>query len=158
MSFTFTHNLNQMVIELRKRAGELVADTQAVITNQVAYAAAVDQGSERLIVWKDLPPRQRYAIIQAMKKRKGKKSGRKVKVTRGKGWVKISIPGAAMVARSIKPTRAEGQRILKRLPAGFTQRHLQAAITEIAFAAQAILVDNTPVDHGVLVKGWEVKL
>lgn len=135
-------------------------DLQASVTNQVEYAAAVDQGYERTIVWTQLPHKQIAAIILAMKNRKGapKFEGEGLKVERGEGYVKISVPGAAMVARSIKPARRVGKQILGRLPAGFTQKHLQAALAEIAFATQYILVSHTPVDQSVLVKGWEVNL
>lgn len=160
MSLEVQDNLREVIAKLRRKAGEMVVDVNASITNNVEYAAAVDQGYERMIVWTETTRAQRYAIIQAMKKRKGapKLEGKGLTVERGEGWVKVAVPGAAMVARSIKPAKAVGKQILKRLPPGFGQRHLNGAVAEIAFATQAILVDNTPVDQGALIKGWEVNL
>lgn len=160
MSTTVESNVHEVIARLTRRARAIQSEYEATVTNNVEYAAAVNNGYTRTIVWSQLSRANIAAIILSMKKRKGQPrvwEGKGGEVQRGEGFVKIIVPPAGMVVKSIGPTKQIGRQILKALPEGFTDRHLQAAVKEIAFAAQSFLVSNTPVDQGVLIKGWEVK-
>ena len=160
MSYSVESNTSQVIARLTQRARALQREYEAAVTNNVEYAVAVDRGYTRTIVWSELSKKNIAAIILSMKKRKGQPrvwEGKGLDVQRGEGFVKIIVPPAGMVVKSIGPTKKIGRNILKALPKVFGDKELKAAVAEIAFAAQSILVSNTPVDQGVLIKGWEVR-
>jgi hypothetical protein len=154
-------NITSVIANLARRMqGSAGEDIEVAVTNSVAYAAAVDRGWTAEYTWSEMPVKQRIAIVLAAKNRKGgpKLEGKKgFNVDRWDGGYRITVPPAAMTLNSIPDTRKFGRGVLSRLPAGFNYQTLQQAALEIALGAQTFLVQNTPVDHGVLAKGWEVK-
>lgn len=158
---TVESNVNEVIARINARAGRLQGSYEAIVSNNTEYAAAVDQGSTRRIVWAELAPAHRAAIIMAMKKRKGQArrwEGGGLEVMRGEGWVEITVPGAGMLAQSVGPVKKFGRMLLQRLPNGFGDAQVKMAVMELALFAQSTLVGFTPVDQGVLVKGWEVRV
>lgn len=168
MSYSVESNIVEVLGRLGQRYRGLPDTFEASVVNAVSYAAAVDQGYIRDIIWADLTFAQRAAIIFSMQKRKGqprKWEGKGLQInrfTREPGgpayWTEIIVPPAGMLIKSVKPVKAFGGQLLARLPKAFGEQQLRQAVAEIAFFAQSVLVDNTPVDDGVLIKGWEPKL
>ena len=166
MSFTVESNVTEVIARLNHRAQSFNAHIEVTISNHVSYAAAVDQGYVREIVWAELTFSQRAAIILAMEKNDGKPrkwDGKGLQVNQfrdGKGRLiksEIIVPGVNMLARAIAPVKQFGRwKVINRLPSGFGPRHLKMAALEIAEFAHSKLVDLTPVDESVLVKGWGV--
>lgn len=168
---TTESNVSQVIARLKAQYASVTTDLEIAIVNPVSYAAAVDLGYTREVRWSELSRAQIAAIILAMKaKDAGAKIGKKgaegenstksasrATVTRFDGGYRIIVAPAAITAKSVGPVRSIGKGILDSLPDGFGAQDLRNAMLEIAFAAQAILVSNTPVDHGVLIKGWEIK-
>lgn len=158
---TVTSNLGQVFGNLRARFGDLPDEMEVVVVNNVEYAAAVDQGYTRTVVWAELAKSHLVAIIMAMKKKEGKPrvwEGNGLNVTHFEGGYTVTVPPAAMTTKAIPEVEAFGKSVFNRLPKNWGTSTLRAALLEVAFVAQTVLVGYTPVDQGVLIKGWEVKV
>jgi len=162
MSIIITSNISSIEALLRSRINRLQSEYSISIENNVSYAAAVDQGSTRIINWSEVSRAQMAAIAISMRERGsaprwGGKKG--FTVTKGDGWVKIVIPPEGMLAKSVRPIREHARDVLRHLPSGFEgddiDRELKA---DIAAGAVSILVDNTPLDQGPLRQGWGVRI
>ncbi len=160
-SITVTSNISAIESSLRSQINRLQAEYAISIENHVSYAAAVDQGSTRIIEWAKVSKAQKAAIAISMRERGtaprwGGKKG--FKVTKGEGWVKIVIPPEGMLAKSVGPIRAHARDVLRHLPSGFDGGDIDRELrVDIAQGAVSILVDNTPVDQGALRLGWGVR-
>lgn len=158
---TISSNISAIEASLRSRISRLQTEYSISIENHVSYAAAVDQGSTRIIEWAKVSRAQMAAIAISMRERgaaprMGNKKG--FKVTKGEGWVKIVIPPEGMLAKSVRPIRAHARDVLRHLPSGFDSGDIDRELrVDIAQGAVSILVDNTPVDQGPLRLGWEAR-
>lgn len=168
MTLTAESNITQVIQNLKRRASAVKPEYSVLISNNVEYAVAQEYGWERTFIWAQMPLKQRFAILQKMKKKGGDSpelgvsgpeesaSGR-MTVTRFEGGFTLSLSPAGMMTKSIRPVKDYCQQDLKALNPG-SELSVTAWLLDKAFFAQATLVNNTPVDQGRLAGAWEVNL
>lgn len=157
MSFSVNSNIDDLASRILARANSLQADLEISIENHIKYAVAVDQGYTLELDWSKMSRKQKAAIFLSMrdrrKKGKARWAGKKgFKVSRSKdGIIKIIVPPAGIMAKSVRPIRKHAREVIARSGWG------KEARLSIAEKALDVLVDNTPVDEGLLWKGWGVR-
>lgn len=176
MGVVLTTNIDQVINGIRRMAADIKPEYKVLVINTKRYAAAVDRGWTKTVFWRDLSPRQRFTIIMSAKARDaGKepeddkdkstpsgttttaKGGTVERFTDPKGF-KIVMPPVGMIAKSLPDIEAFAKNSLKRhLRGAISDRKMDVATLDIGMFALTVLVGNTPVDQGELIKGWELK-
>lgn len=150
MELIVTSNIDALASRLRKA---LPNSDDFIISfeNRMPYAVAVDQGYTRVMEGLTNPPEKREAATDARHAKHGepKWMGEGLEVTRTEDTTEITVPPAGILAKSVRPTKILVHGVLSKMPYG------QQAAESIARGLESILVDNTPVDQGLLVGGWK---
>ena len=162
-ALTVDSNINAVLARLNALGSDLQAEYEVSIENHVSYAAAVDQGSTRMMDATQ-PVTDREAATEARHAKYGapKWDGdSRFAVTRGETWTKVVIPPAGIMLQSYPLIKAHGRDVLRQLGPAFGDSQVSQAMREdMANGAQAILVSKTmelAFDQGVLAGGWKVR-
>lgn len=162
MTFNVSSNLEEVMARFQKKAEGMSSRYQVVLYNNVSYASAVENGYTRTMRWAEMSPEQRGAIFASMKRREEQgetqdSGGPKASVSSFDGGFTITMPPAGMIANNVDAIRRYGRRELKALPA-LTDDHFKSFLTDVGAYALAKVVNDTPVDQSVLIRGWDIRV
>lgn len=157
--FAVDSNMNSVRAGLAARIQAWHQEYEVVIENPIEYAAAVDQGSTRVI-----PATASVEDREAATKRRHAKYGKpkwdgdsRFSVTRSEGETKVIIPPEGILLKSRPEIKEHGRQVLSSQP-GLEDSQLDRAMKQdIANGAIGILVNYTPVDEGALWQGWRAR-
>ena len=155
MKLDFSSNILEVAARLNKMAEDVKSVYEVEITNNSEYAVPVEFGYTREMVWADMSPAQRAAIILSAKKSTGFKG--KAKVEKFDGGFRIIVPPVGMVAKTLPIAKSYGVGVMSTITQ-FSDHHFNGAISDIGAYALYHVSEETPVDTGDLKARWEMHL